>query len=174
MRKFALFAAALLLSGPAFAQSTAEKTGINTLVGNAPKTADFVKEAATSDMFEIASSQLALEKGDAATKTFAQQMITDHGKTTAKLKQFVSSNEVQATLPTAMTSAQQKMLGKLKGLQGAGFVRQYRSDQVTAHKDAIDLFKRYGGKGENAALKQWAAGMHPTLEHHLQMAQGLK
>ena len=49
---------------------------------DAHKTADFVMEAATSDMFEIASSKLAVDRADAKTKAFAQKMITDHEKTT--------------------------------------------------------------------------------------------
>ena len=48
-----IFAACALIAGPAAAQSIAEKTGINEVLGITPSTADFVKEAATSDMFEI-------------------------------------------------------------------------------------------------------------------------
>ena len=109
---------ALALTVPAFAQSATESTGVNTLLGIAPKTADFVKEAATSDMFEIASSKLAVERGDAATKAFAQQMVTDHQKTTEELKELVSSGKVKATLPTAMTSKQQSMLDKVERSAG--------------------------------------------------------
>lgn len=64
MKTFALTAALLMMSTSAFAQSAAESTGVNSLMGNAPKTEDFVTEAATSDMFEIASSKLAVEKAD--------------------------------------------------------------------------------------------------------------
>ncbi len=173
MKSFAALTIVLALSSPALAQSTTEKTGINSLVGAAPKTADFVVEAATSDMFEIESSKLAVERSDAPTKAFAQQMITDHEKTTADIKQLVSSGKVQASLPSAMTSSQQKMLDKLKGLNGTDFTKQYHSDQVSAHKDAVDLFKRYGNKGDNADLKTWASTTEPALEHHLKMAQDL-
>ena len=48
----------------------------------APKTEDFVKEVAISDMFEMKSSKLAQQKGGAGDKTFAGQMVTDHTKTT--------------------------------------------------------------------------------------------
>ncbi|PSJ56227.1 DUF4142 domain-containing protein [Pseudaminobacter soli (ex Li et al. 2025)] len=51
---------------------------MNPVFGGAPSTQDFVTDAATSDMFEIESSELALERSDAATKAFAQQMIKDH------------------------------------------------------------------------------------------------
>ncbi|MEZ2126193.1 MULTISPECIES: DUF4142 domain-containing protein [unclassified Sinorhizobium] len=173
MRHLAIASIALMLATPAFGQSAAEKSGVNSLIGAAPKTQDFVQEAATSDMFEIASSKLALERSDDATKTFAQQMITDHQKTSEELKGLVDNGKVQATLPTDMTSSQQDMLKKLQGLKGDDFTKQYRSDQEEAHEDAVDLFKRYGEEGENADLKAWAASTRPALEHHLQMAEEL-
>jgi predicted outer membrane protein len=58
---FALLIA--LVSTTAVAQSTGEKTGVNSALGVAPTTADFVTEAAVSDMTEIAAAQIALQKG---------------------------------------------------------------------------------------------------------------
>ncbi|RWX79132.1 DUF4142 domain-containing protein [Neorhizobium lilium] len=172
MNKFVL-AAAILIAGSStsvMAQSAAESTGVNSLMGVAPKTEDFVAEAASSDMFEVESSKLALERSDPATKTFAQQMITDHTKTSTELKQMVEAGKVKAPVPTVMTSNFQSMLDKLKGLQGDDFNKQYHADQQDVHEDAVDLFKRYGDEGENADLKAWAAQTRPALEHHLQMA----
>ncbi|RWY68288.1 DUF4142 domain-containing protein [Rhizobium leguminosarum] len=173
MKKIIIASLAISLAGPVLAQSAAEKSGVNSLIGVAPKTEDFVQEAATSDMFEIESSKLAVDRGDAATKTFAQQMVTDHEKTSSELKALISAGKVKAQLPSAMTSAQQDMLDKLKGLQGDDFMKQYHSDQESAHEDAVDLFKRYGEGGDNAELKAWAASTRPALEHHLQMAEDL-
>ncbi|PDT28489.1 DUF305 domain-containing protein [Rhizobium sp. L9] len=173
MKHFVIASLALSLAVPAFAQSAAEKSGVNSLIGVPPKTEDFVKEAAASDMFEIASSKLAIERGDDATKAFAQQMLTDHQKTSEELKALVSGGKVKAALPSAMTSDQQSMLDKLNSLQGADFNKQYHSDQESAHEDAVDLFKRYGDEGDNPELKAWAASTRPALEHHLQMAEEL-
>ncbi|MBZ5761139.1 MULTISPECIES: DUF4142 domain-containing protein [Rhizobium] len=173
MNKIILTAALLMVSTSAFAQSAAESTGVNSLMGNAPKTEDFVTEAATSDMFEIAASKLAVEKADPATKAFAEQMIADHTKTSAEMKAMVDSGKVKVAIPTAMTSSQQGMIDKLNGLKGDDFNKQYHSDQVSAHKDAVDLFKRYGDGGDNADLKTWATKTRPALEHHLMMAQDL-
>lgn len=64
MNKIAVTAMFLMISTGAFAQSAAESTGVNSLLGSAPKTEDFVAEAATSDLFEIASSKLAVERAD--------------------------------------------------------------------------------------------------------------
>jgi putative membrane protein len=89
------FVLVLLAATPALAQSIGEKTGVNSTLGITPTTADFVKEAATSDMFEIQSSQLAQERGNASEKTFAADMIKDHQKTSDDLKSMISSGEVK-------------------------------------------------------------------------------
>jgi putative membrane protein len=163
----------LLPAASAMAQSTAEKTGINSMIGVAPTTQDFVTEAAQSDMFEIQSSKLALNSADPATKDFAQKMIDDHTKTTEELKAAAGKGEAHAAVPNDMSSSQQTMLGNLNGMRGPDFDRQYHSDQVSAHKDAVSLFQRYGKGGEDTGLKDWAAKTAPALEQHLKMAQDL-
>jgi len=164
----------LLFAGPASAQSAGEKTGVNSALGISPTTADFVKEVAISDIFEIGSSKLAQEKGNPAEKSFASQMVTDHTKTSNDLKGLVSNGKVKAELPTALDSSHQSKLDKLKGESGKDFSSDYDSMQVSAHKDAVSLFERYAKSGENAELKEWAGKTLPTLKHHLEMAENLK
>ena len=104
MKYLAAGLALVLLATPALAQSVGEKTGVNSTLGISPTTADFVKEAAVSDMFEIQSSQLAQERGNASDKTFAQTMIKDHQKTSDALKAMVSSGDVKAELLQRLTA----------------------------------------------------------------------
>jgi putative membrane protein len=165
--------ACLLLAGPAAAQSAGEKTGVNSALGISPTTADFVKEVAISDMFEIAASKVAQDKGNAPEKTFASQMVTDHTKTSADLKGLVSGGKVKAEVPSALDSAHQGKLDKLKGESGKDFSSDFDSIQVSAHKDAVSLFERYAKGGDNADLKNWAGKTLPALKHHLEMAQDL-
>ena len=86
---------------------------------------------------------------------------------------MVQGGKVKVTLPTELDSTHQSKLDKLKGLQGTDFTKQYHSDQVKAHKDAVDLFQRYAKGGDNPDLKTWANKTQPALEHHLKMAQDL-
>ncbi len=46
-------------------------------------------------------------------------------------------------------------------------------DQVSAHKDAVSLFRRYAKSGDDTALKDWAGKTLP-VERHLEMAQNLE
>lgn len=174
MKRTAIVLGCLIFATPAFAQSVAEKTGVNSTLGLSPTTPDFVKEVAISDMFEIESNKLAQDKGNAAEKSFASMMVTDHTKTSTELKGLVSSGKVKAELPTALDSAHQSKLDKLKDLNGADFSSNFDSYQVSAHKDAVSLFERYAKGGDNAELKSWAGKTLPTLKHHLTMAQNLE
>jgi putative membrane protein len=163
----------LALAAPALAQSVGEKTGVNSTLGISPTTPDFVKEVAISDTFEIQSNTLGREKGNAAEKTFASQMVADHTKTSAELKGLISSGKIKADLPTGLDSSHQSKLDKLKGENAKDFSSDFDSMQVSAHKDAVSLFERYAKGGDNPDLKEWAGNTLPALKHHLQMAENL-
>lgn len=167
----ATLCSATALATPALAQSLGEKSGVNSVLGLAPTTADFVKEAATSDMLEIDAAKIAQQKGNADEKKFAEQMITDHTKTTDELKELISNGAVKAELPAALDSSAQDKLDKLKNAKPEDFAAIYDPMQVSAHKDAISLFERYAKSGENDKLKDWAGKTLPALQHHLDMAQ---
>jgi putative membrane protein len=171
MKLYALVAATLVASGPVYAQSLGEQTGVNSALGIAPKTQDFVSEAAQGDMFEIASSEAAVQKGSDKVKSFANQMVDDHKKTSADLKRLTPA--AGANLPSEMTASQKRDFEKLSGLQGQDFDKQYMDDQLSAHKAAVSLFERYGKSGDNAELQSWAKQTLPTLQQHLNMAQTL-
>jgi putative membrane protein len=173
MKHILLTASLVLSAGGAFAQSATESTGVNSALGVAPKTEDFIMEASASDVFEIESSKLALQKGNDATKAFAQQMVTDHEKTTAELKALIVSGKVQGNPVATLTEDYKEEVDELAKLEGDEFSDEYVDDQVEAHEDAVDLFKRYAEGGENADLKAWAAKTLPALEHHYKMAQDL-
>ncbi len=172
MKTVSALAVLALLAAPASGETLAEKTGVNSVLGISPTTPDFVKEAAISDMFEIASSKLAIEKSDDATKKFATQMVADHMKTSAQLKAAVASDP-KSPIPDALDSSHQTKLDNLASLNGADFTKAYHDGQVSAHKDAVSLFQRYANGGDSEKLKTWAANTLPNLQHHLDMAQAL-
>jgi putative membrane protein len=147
-----------------------EKTGVNSALGIAPKTEDFIKEVATSDMLEIEAAKVAQQKGNADEKKFAEQMITDHTKTSSELKGIVPT-EMTSVIPTSLDDSSQKKLDKLRNAKPEDFASDYDPMQVSAHKDAVSLFERYAQGGEHAKLRDWAGKTLPALQHHLQMAE---
>jgi putative membrane protein len=174
MKRVSLIAAAcVLLSAPVLPQSPRPAT-TGATAGNV-STSDFVRKVATSDMFEIQSSQLALEKGlDSDTKPFAEKMVKDHEQTTRELKDLVQSGKVKEQPPTALDDEYKRKLDELAKLSGKDFDRAYHQTQKQAHQEAVALFRAYAQNGDNPDLKQWAAKTLPHLQEHLSMAEKLK
>jgi putative membrane protein len=173
MKRSMIALGCILVAGPAVAQSIGERTGVNSALGISPTMADFIREAANSDMLQIAAATFAQEKGNAEEKKFAEQMMTDHSKTSSDLKSLVDSGAVKADIPTALDSSSQKKLDKLRDTRRQAFASEYDPMQVSVHKEAVSLFERYSKSGDNSKLKDWAGKTLPTLQHHLDMAEAM-
>jgi putative membrane protein len=173
MKRSMIALVCILVAGPALAQSIGERTGVNSAFGISPTMADFIKEAANSDMLQIAAATFAQEKGNAEEKKFAEQMMADHNKTSSDLKSLVDSGAVKADIPTALNSSSQKKLDKLRDTRRQAFASEYDPMQVSVHKEAVSLFERYSKSGDNPKLKDWAGKTLPTLQHHLDMAEAM-
>jgi putative membrane protein len=134
----------------------------------------FVPAAAISDMFEIQSSKLALEKSKSAdVKKFAQEMITQHQGTSAKLKATLKSANITVTPPTTLDARRQGMIDNLKSASAADFDKVYLDQQTNAHREAVTLFKSYADDGDNPGLKKLAAATAPVIQSHLDMVQAM-
>lgn len=173
MKAAAISTAFLMSVTSVFAQSATESSGINSALGVAPSTEDFVSQASASDLFEIEASKLAIQKGDNSIKSFAQTMIADHEKTSIELKALLSSGKVAGTPVTALPDNLRESVEELAKLEGTDFNEQYIDDQVEAHENAVALFTRYAEEGENPELKAFATKTLPALQHHYKMAQDM-
>lgn len=130
----------------------------------AESTADFVKDAAMGNMFEIESSKIAADKAqNPDVKKYAQQMVTDHTKVNNELKADAGD---QTMIPTKLDSEHQDKLDKLRAESGKDFDKTYVSYQVDAHEKALSLYKSYAKDGDNTKLKNFSSQKIPELESH--------
>ena len=105
----------------------------------------FVKEAATSDQAEIKFAQFALEHATtAAVKQFAQQMVTDHTKSTSMLKPI--AGEHQVVLPDKLGPDANEDFQRLEKASGIAVDKTYIEMMVKDHETmlivAFNLFYR--------------------------------
>jgi putative membrane protein len=127
----------------------------------------FVPLAASANLFEIESSQLALQRSQAVpVKDFANRMVTDHTLAAAKMKQALSEAKIPAP-PETLNAKDQTVLGNLKIAKGAAFNKAYIEAQYNAHVEAVTLFTAYAKNGDNPRLKALASELLPTLQGHL-------
>jgi len=141
----------------------------------APSTPDFVQKAAMSDMYEIESGKLAIQKGqsDPVIK-FGQKMVDDHSATTSELKGIVQSKNIRVDLPTRLDLKHQKLIDELNNVSVHDFDKTYANQQVDGHEDAKSLFEKYAKSGDDADVKQFASKTLATIiEPHLEEAKTL-
>ena len=140
----------------------------------APSTPDFVQKAAMSDMYEVQAGKLAAEKGQSdAVKQFGQQMVDAHTKTTEELTGIVKTKNIKVDPPTKLDAKHQKLIDDLNSATADNFDKAYAKQQVDAHQEAVDLFKKYAPSGDNPDVKQFAEKTLPTIQHHLDEAKKL-
>jgi putative membrane protein len=157
MKRVALaIVSSVLIAGSASAQSFFERVGINSVFGISPSTQDFVTQAALGEIFQVEISELARHRGSSASKRFAAKMLEEHRATSSQLKRLVDSGSVRVTFPTALNSAYQARLDKLKNVRDADFDKEFDRTQIDLHKEMISLFERYGRGGSHPDLKRFA------------------
>jgi putative membrane protein len=133
----------------------------------------FATEAATSDMYEVAAAQVALDRSkNADVKAFAGQMVTAHSATSAKLKSLLASHK-DIALPTAVDNRRQGLLDELRGAKAEDFDGRYISQQVYAHQEALLLMQGYAKSGDTPSVKAFAHETEKAVQTHLNMAHKL-
>ena len=139
---------------------------------------DFVDNAAAGGIAEIETSRLALEKSSSADiKAFANMMITDHSKANDELAALAQKNDIE--VPDTTTLVKQAK-DKILEVRDESFDAAYANNQVKAHEETIELFKKQANtvtddkvKGATE-LKAFAQKMLPALEKHLAEAKKLQ
>ena len=174
---------ALALAPQAHAQSQGQPSGSGTGTASAAHDKavgqlagpdkDFLENAAQSGHFELEGSKLALTKSsNADVKTFAQKMVDDHGKVGAELAALASKKGFEA--PTGPSLMQQAKL-KTLDMSDDGFDKRYAEMiAVTAHEEAVTLFRKASEDAKDPEVKAFAAKVLPALKEHLTLAQALQ
>lgn len=129
--------------------------------------AGYVAMAQQSDLLEIESSKMALQRAQRpSVKSFATMMVNDHDKAMSKMTSAVQRAGMQTSKP--QLDAQHAMkLSDLQKTSTTAFDRAYVTMQVEGHETALRLHQTYARSGDNPALKAAAAEMVPAIEKHL-------
>jgi putative membrane protein len=174
MKRRLLIAACALALAACGQQATTETPEPPAALQTAMSAADFIQVVATSDAFEIQSSELAVQRSARQdVKDLASMMATAHRQTTQELTQLTSANNLPAPTPQ-LDATQQASLDNLRNRSGEAFDDAYLDAQVAAHEDAVRTFEEYAASGEAGPLRDWAQQTLPNLRQHLERAQGLE
>jgi putative membrane protein len=131
----------------------------------------YVEMAASSDMYEIQSSQIAMSRAqNPAMRNFAQMMISDHTNTSQQLMAAAQAAGLPPMTPRLLPM-HAEMLSRLQSLSGASFDREYSRQQLMAHQQALALHSNYASRGDTPALRVVAGSATPVVRRHLEMVR---
>lgn len=145
----------------------------------APTDPQIAMIAVTADTVDIDAGKLATSKStNPKVKEFAEMMIRDHTsvneQATALAKKLNVTPEESAT-SKSLKAGGDKMMAKLKGLNGAAFDKAYADNEVTYHEQVIAAVdKTLIPNAKNAELKSLLESVSPVLKSHLQHAKELQ
>lgn len=133
----------------------------------------YVAKAGASDLYEIQSSQLAVQRANRPqVREFAQMLVTDHTRTTQLVTAAARSDGLNPP-PPMLEPAQRTMLRQLQRARPRDFDRVYLSQQIPAHQQALMLHRNYARGGNGQALRRVASDAVPIVRHHLDEARRL-
>lgn len=151
------------------ASGAAGATGSGAALSKADQKA--MMDMAIANMAEVETGKLALSKSqNADVKTFAQQMIDDHGKALSELQALAQQKGV--TLPTELDAKHKAMSAKLEKLSGDAFDKEYMKQAgLNDHKATHTKLQKISKSAKDPDVKGAATKTLPVVEQHLKSAQ---
>ena len=133
---------------------------------------EFVNNAASGGLFEVQSSQLALERSqNQAVQEFAQMMITDHTAVNEELAALAQAKGL--TVPGEIMGPPAQHMAAVQAAEGDNFDSTYMQHQLQAHQETIMMFQAEAQNGSDPDLRAFAEKTLPALNAHLQHAQSI-
>ena len=133
----------------------------------------FITRAAETGLTEVEGGRLAQQKSfSTAIKNFAQKMIDQHKKVNVELRALAANKGLSLSWQPSLE--QQNDLKLLEAL-GEEFDQHYVERlTITAHEDAVKMFKEAVEKTQDKDVKRFVEKNLPTLESHLELAKALQ
>ena len=160
----ALFAAAALVTTPAFAQLMKSDQKID----NADAAA--MKQLAQANLNEIEGGRAAASKAQSPdVKRFAQKMVDDHTQMLADLKSLAQQKSV--SLPTSASIKDMAQMKLMERSSGAEFDKKYMEEMVKDHQKDAKEVQDLAAKTKDSDFKAALQKASTKINEHLQLAQ---
>lgn len=175
MKKFNVLFTVLLSSTLLLGFSSCDSDDDDDNISYSMNNQDFVTQASSSNMFEIAAGSLAVSQGvNADVKHYGEHMVTDHRK--AGLEMEALAKDKGWSVPSTVLAQHQRMLDTLKDMSGALFDKKFAAMMVMSHKQTVALFEQAADdRGvPDGQLRSFAQQKLPVLKEHLEEANDLQ
>jgi putative membrane protein len=131
---------------------------------------NWLSSSIQGDRWEIQGGQLALQKSqNAAVRTLAQTLITDHTKSLKAAEKVANTLHLQ--IPHQPNPVQVWTLSLFNSLSGSSFDLWYSTGEVADHKLDISDASNEHHNGKQPHVRAMAGHEIPTLKKHLNLAE---
>jgi putative membrane protein len=131
--------------------------------------ARFVVQASTAQLAQVHLGKLAARQSPSAdVRQFAQRLVDEGTRLGKELGDLASRNKWD--LAAGVDGDHNTLAGRLAGLTGEAFDREYLNSVVKDSEKLITLFETQARNGKDAALREWAGKTLPSLRGHLKVA----
>ncbi len=138
----------------------------------ATDTADYIRNAAMNDMFEVNAAKVALDKSqDFDVQRFARMALSDYGANGAALAVTLSQDAFEMTLPEALDDPHALLVDQLESTADTDFDVAYMQSQIMAQESALRFHARYARTGRDRALRDYAREVLPQIRLRLTVAE---
>ena len=170
----ALLAAAALAAGCGAMRDSSTSSMSASAAAMTPADQAFATMAAGSGMYEVGVARLAVSRAvNPQVKAYAQMLVDHHTMANTELMRLLGARGMKP--PTSIPADKEEKTRRLSGSTGAEFDRQFvRGVGIDDHMADVALFDRESREGADPELRAWATKTLPTLQAHLQAAQGLQ
>jgi putative membrane protein len=130
----------------------------------------YMTMAGEADVYEISSSQIALQKSqNPQVRQFASMLIEHHTQTTNTLLAKAKAAGLTPP-PAALSPPKIAMIDALEAAPVVAFDQVYWGQQVKAHREALAVHGTYASGGDVPQLREAAAAAVPIVQSHLDQA----
>lgn len=134
--------------------------------------AAFVQAATQAGLMEIEAGKLAMNASmNPEVKTFADRMITEHGRASAELAVIAKKKSI--SVPTDLDLGHVRKLKELREKSAKDFDAAYAAQMVEDHTKAVALFEA-NATSRDSELAAFVELSLPVLREHQRLAEGLK
>lgn len=134
----------------------------------------YVDLVGASDLFEIESARLAIEKSrDDGIRGFARMLLRDHGLSTQRLTAAARSAQPRLNARPSLNRAQRADIDALRRADAGEFDRLFLDQQMRAHETALSLVTDFASSGDVESLRLHASQVAGPILQHLQQVRSL-
>jgi putative membrane protein len=138
--------------------------------GAAVTPAAYIASASSIELFEILSSELALQRARTRrVREFAQMILDTHKG--ASLQLSLAGRRLNLLPSATLSPSHQAMLDQLR--LAPDFDGLYRRQQLAVHQDALRIHGNYAALGASPTLRPVAQSMVPVFRRYLRLLRYL-